>query len=171
MQTTSIVIPNANGLSFLQECLYSIKQHTRTPYEIIVVDNGSQDGSLELCIREKVRFISVPFNRGFPAACNLGMSLASGDAILLLNNDTIVAENWLDNMLRCLYSQEEIGIVGPMTNYASGKQMIQQPFTTLADMAARMNQPNPAKWVEVQRIVGLCFFVQKGAARTGRLHG
>jgi len=161
LQTTSIIIPNRNGKALLETCIRSIKEHTHVPYEIIVVDNGSTDGSLELCYREKVKLISFPVNHGFPKACNAGLRIAKGDSLLLLNNDTIVTPNWLAGMLRCLYSAANIGIVGPMTNYASGRQQIEEPFTTLDDMAKRYSEPNPGKWREVKRIVGLCFLFKR----------
>lgn len=161
MPKTSIIIPNYNGCDMLRECIASIKQYTPEPYEIIVVDNGSSDGTLELCRAERVRLISSPVNRGFPAACNLGMKIAVGEAIVLLNNDTIVTPKWLDNMLACLYSSDDVGIVGPKSNFVSGRQMIEEPFTNIADMAQRMNVPDRRKWLEVQRIVGLCFLFKR----------
>lgn len=161
MQMVSIIIPNYNGLHWLKPCVQSIRQHTHTPYEVIVVDNGSKDGSVEYCLDHKLKLVSVPFNRGFPMACNLGLRVAGGDALLLLNNDTLMTPRGLENMLRCLYSSEDIGIVGPMTNYASGKQQLEEPFTSVEDMAARINQPNSAKWRQVERIVGLCFLFRR----------
>ncbi|MCR8629688.1 glycosyltransferase family 2 protein [Paenibacillus radicis (ex Xue et al. 2023)] len=161
MQMTSIIIPNYNGLHWLKRCIESIRQHTHVPHEIIVVDNGSKDGSLEFCLSHRVKLVSLPFNRGFPMACNIGLRAASGDALLLLNNDTLMTPRGLENMLRCLYSGEDVGIVGPMSNFASGKQQITEPFTSVDDMAARMNQPDSAKWLEVGRIVGLCFLIRR----------
>ncbi|MCS7458820.1 glycosyltransferase family 2 protein [Paenibacillus doosanensis] len=161
MQKTSFIIPNYNGLPWLKPCLQSIRQHTLTPYEIIVVDNGSSDGSVDYCLKNDVKLISLPWNRGFPIACNMGLRIATGDALLLLNNDTLMTKNGLSNMLRCLYSSENIGIVGPMTNYASGKQMLGETFTTVEDMTERMNQTDPGKWMEVERLVGLCFLLRR----------
>jgi GT2 family glycosyltransferase len=161
MQMTSIIIPNYNGLQWLAPCVQSIQQHTPTPYEIIVIDNGSKDGSVEYCLDLKLRLVSLPFNRGFPTACNIGLRVASGDALLLLNNDTLMTSGGLANMLRCLYSREDIGIVGPMTNYASGKQKIEEPYTSLEDMSMRMNLPDSSKWHEAERIVGLCFLFRR----------
>lgn len=145
----------------LAHCFASIREHTKDPYEIIVVDNGSTDQTLELCQREEVTFVSLPENLGFPAACNIGLKVASGDALLLLNNDVLVAKNWLSNMLACLNSDERIGIVGPYSNYVSGQQMLDIPFTNLTDMAAKLNRPNPKKWVKTERIVGLCFLFKR----------
>jgi GT2 family glycosyltransferase len=161
VQITSIIIPNFNGRNLLQPCIASIKANTHTPYEIIVIDNGSKDGSLELCRQERVRLISLPSNYGYPASCNLGLHIAIGDALLLLSNDTMVTTCWLDNMLRCLYSAEDIGIVGPLSNYARGKQQMTEPFTDISEMALKMNVPDENKWLEVQRICGLCFLFKR----------
>lgn len=161
MQLTSIIIPNFNGLTLLKACIESIRAHTTVPYEIIVVDNGSSDGTIEYCSNERIQMILLPFNRGFPGACNLGLRIAKGDALLLLNNDTIVTDNWLDNMLACLNSSEDVGLVGPVTNYASGKQMVQEPFTNIDDMAAKYNNPDPSKWQETSRLVGICLLFKR----------
>ncbi|MFE5320258.1 glycosyltransferase family 2 protein [Paenibacillus sp. NPDC056579] len=161
MRLTSIIIPNYNGIKYLKPCVESILIHTSSPYEIIVVDNGSDDGSIEYCEQQKLKLISLPTNCGFPAACNYGLKMAVGDSLLLLNNDTLLTRNWLDNMLRCLYSSADIGIVGPVTNYATGKQKIKEPFTSLNEMAARYNDPDASKWHQVDRIVGLCFLFKR----------
>jgi GT2 family glycosyltransferase len=158
---TSIIIPSFNELPLLKDCLYSIKKHTVTPYEIIVVDNGSSDGTAEFCMNEQIPFISVPHNRGFPAACNLGLNIASGDALLLLNNDVIVTPHWLSNMLDCLKSSDDIGLVGPLTNYASGKQQIEVSYTDLDQMAEKFNRTDPDKWQQADRIVGFCILFKR----------
>lgn len=161
MEKTSIIIPTYNGRELLKDCIYSIKEHTNEPHEIIVVDNGSTDGTLDFCRQEGITFLSLPINTGYPAACNKGLRMATGDALLLLNNDIIVAKNWLGNMLKCLYSASDIGIVGPLTNYASGKQQINIPYTNVEDMANRFNKPNSRKWRKTDRIVGLCFLFKR----------
>ena len=161
MSKTSIIIPTFNGRDLLKDCLYAIRQHTPEPVEIIVVDNGSTDGTADICRQEKVTFISLPANRGFPAACNAGLKLASGDTLLLLNNDVLVTRDWLKHLLACLHSEPEIGIVGPLTNYASGRQQITEPFTHVDDMTERFNRQDPASWQPTQRIVGLCFLFKR----------
>jgi GT2 family glycosyltransferase len=161
MEVTSIIIPNFNGLSLLKECVNSIRMHTSSPYEIIVVDNGSSDGSVAYCAKERVKLVSLPINRGFPAACNLGLHISTGNALMLLNNDTILTPNWLDNLQRSLYSSEDVGMVGPITNHASGKQQIQDPFTNVNDMAAKYNSPDPSKWQDANRLVGICLLFKR----------
>ncbi|TXK84652.1 glycosyltransferase family 2 protein [Paenibacillus sp. N3.4] len=161
MQVTSIIIPNYNGLALLKECVESIRSHTSLPYEIIVVDNGSEDGSVTYCVKEKLKLISLPINHGFPVACNLGLHIARGNALMLLNNDTLMTPNWLDNLLRSLYSSEDIGMVGPVTNYASGKQQIKEEFTNISDMTAKYNNSDPSKWQETDRLVGICLLFKR----------
>lgn len=161
---TSIIIPTHNGLSLLVSCIETIRRHTEVPYEIIVVDNGSTDGTQEYCIQEGLTFIALPTNEGFPAACNRGLAIASGDQLLLLNNDVNVTPQWLSNMLLALYSAEDVGIVGPVTNYASGRQQVDVVWETQEEfmqIACRHNRSNPAKWLEAQRIVGLCFLFKR----------
>lgn len=161
MKKTSIIIPTFNGRELLKDCIYSIKRHTNEPYEIIVVDNGSSDGTVDICRQEGITFISLANNIGFPAACNKGLKIATGDTLLLLNNDVIVTRNWLQNMLNCLNSETKIGIVGPLTNYASGKQQIDMPYTSLEEMSNQLNEPDASKWLQVDRIVGLCFLFKR----------
>ena len=64
-------------------------------------------------------------------------------------------------MQRCLYSRQDIGIVGPLTNYASGKQQIDMPYTNLEEMSIQLNEPDSAKWQQVDRIVGFCLLFKR----------
>lgn len=161
MTLTSIIIPTYNALPLLRACVESILAYTPPPYEIIVVDNASTDGTDTYCRANHITFISLPDNRGFPAACNMGLQLASGDELLLLNNDVVVSQGWLTNLKRALYSAPDVGIVGPVTNYASGRQQVKTDYEGLIDFhqaAERANLPNPQKWLETRRLVGLCFY-------------
>ncbi|MCD9025965.1 glycosyltransferase family 2 protein [Cohnella silvisoli] len=160
MKKATIVIPTYNQLDFLQGCISSIRKHTDIPYEIIVVDSASTDGTVEWCRREKVPFISLPRNEGFSVACNKGLLLSSGDTLVLLNSYTLVTHGWLSNLSAALYSGSDIGIVGPITNYASGPQQAHYPFENIDEfqrIAAEVNVSNPNKWKRFERVVGICF--------------
>ncbi|MCE3202970.1 glycosyltransferase family 2 protein [Paenibacillus sonchi] len=164
MTMTSIIIPTYNRLSLLSSCVEAVREYTELPYEIIVIDNASTDGTDAYCRENKLTFISLPQNRGFPAACNLGMQLASGDELLLLNNDVIVSQGWLTHLKNALYSAPDVGIVGPVTNYASGRQQISVPYTDISGFhaeAERLGLRGPSEWIGTQRLVGLCFLFKR----------
>ncbi|MCM3339037.1 glycosyltransferase family 2 protein [Paenibacillus sp. MER TA 81-3] len=168
-QMTSIIIPTHNRLALLRECVEAIQEHTAVPYEIIIVDNGSTDGTIDFCLQQGLTFVSLPDNRGFPAACNRGLQIASGEQLLLLNNDVVVSYRWLDNLLDALYETDVIGIVGPTTNYASGKQQVSYPYDDIQQfhrLTRSVNAPDPAKRQRVQRIVGLCFLFKRQLLHT-----
>ena len=98
---TSIVIVTHNQIDYTRQCLDSIARLTDEPYELIVVDNASTDGTVDyLRAKPGVRLIVNHTNRGFPAAVNQGIAAASGKQILLLNNDVIVTTGWLFRLLR-----------------------------------------------------------------------
>jgi glycosyltransferase involved in cell wall biosynthesis len=111
----SIIIPVFNNLHLTQQCLDSIFQNT-TPglYEVIVVDNGSTDGSQEYLqsLQPRIRYIRNPRNLFFARGCNRGAWAARGENVLFLNNDTVVKPGWLEAMLDVLAQSPEIGIVG-----------------------------------------------------------
>jgi GT2 family glycosyltransferase len=100
----SVVIPNWNGRRFLDNCLHALREQTFTDHEVIVVDNGSSDGSLELleAAFPEVEAIPLEKNHGFAAASNIGIQAASGEYIALLNNDTRVDRAWLAELVACL---------------------------------------------------------------------
>jgi GT2 family glycosyltransferase len=163
---TSIVIPTFNQLNFLKQCIDSIMEYTDVSYEIIVVDNASTDGTAAYLqeLGGSVRYRVLENNRGFAGAINVGMMMAKGRTILLLNNDTLVTENWLDNLLLCLNSDTGIGMVGPVTNYISGDQQIAVPYVDIADMHpfARMNNRSDAsRWCRTDRLTGFCLLFRR----------
>ena len=163
---TSIIIPTYNQLHFLKKCLKSIEKYTDLPYEIIVVDNGSQDGTAAYLesLGGRVRFRVLPANLGFSSAVNTGLMMAKGQYIVLLNNDTLVTERWLRNMLMCLESHPGIGMVGPVTNYISGEQRIRVPYRRVEDMPAfarRHNITNPGLWRDTLWLRGYCMLFRR----------
>lgn len=163
---TSIVLLTYNKLEFTIQCIESIRRYT-TPetYELIVVDNCSTDGTQQwLQSQHDIVKILNDSNYGFPKGCNQGMEIATGDAILLLNNDTIVTENWLNNLLYCLYSDEKIGAVSCVTNNCSYAQTIPVSYESLEGMhsfASEYNVSNSSKWEERLKLVGFCILMKR----------
>jgi GT2 family glycosyltransferase len=103
----SVVIPNWNGLRWLPECLRSLAAQTRPAQEVIVVDNGSRDGSLEHLRDEHpgVRVLAQDRNTGFAYAANRGIEAASGEMVALINTDVVLSPDWLQRMAAALASQ------------------------------------------------------------------
>lgn len=164
---TSIIIPTYNKKDLLLQCLDSIEANTPFPYELIVVDDGSNDGTPEvLQPRHRIRLAEHERNKGFACAVNTGLMMAKGKTVLILNNDVVVAEHWLENMLACLNSAPDIGAVGPVTNYIGGEQQIEVPYTDFAGMrefALIQNRKDPAKWKGTERLVGFCLLMKREA--------
>jgi hypothetical protein len=115
----SIIILNWNGLEDTIECLESLKKVTYPNYEVIVVDNGSEGDDVDVLrerYRDYIHIIQNEKNYGFARGNNVGIryALEKGiDYVLLLNNDTVVAPDFLDEMVRVAGSDERIGIVCP----------------------------------------------------------
>lgn len=109
-----LIIPNWNGEEHLRECLDSVREQTLTPRQIILVDNGSTDGSLKLVAAEYswVTVIALPANVGFAKAVNQGIRSTNSTYIALLNNDTQLDPDWLATLVDVLRDHPELGMAG-----------------------------------------------------------
>ena len=108
---SAVVIPNWNGRDWLPACLDSIAAQTLAPSELIVVDNGSTDGSLELLAERGVRTIELGRNTGFAFAANRGVEAAGSELVALVNTDVVLAPEWLERMVAALAEQPEAASV------------------------------------------------------------
>ncbi|MCX7840627.1 MAG: glycosyltransferase family 2 protein [Anaerolineae bacterium] len=111
----SISIPTLQAKDFLRDCLRSIYAHTHCSFEIIVVDNASRDGTLEMLRDEfsAVRVIANNTNVGFAKAINQALRVSQGRYALLLNNDTVVLPDALDRLVAFADAHPQVGICGP----------------------------------------------------------
>lgn len=138
----SIVLVTYNNLAFTQSCLYSMEQFNNyANCEIIVVDNLSTDGTRAFLTEYEqhhahFKAILHSSNSGFAAGNNIGIQAATGDVVILLNNDTYVTPNWIHNLIKHFETDEKIAMVGPRTNnigneakhhchYSDMEQMVQ----------------------------------------------
>ncbi len=109
----SIIIPHMNGRNLLDECLTALRQQTLSDFELLLVDNGSTDGSPTF-VREhfpEVQVVELGQNFGFTGACNKGWALSQGEFVILLNNDTAVTPTWLAEIVNAFNRHPQVGIV------------------------------------------------------------
>ncbi|MFH1196286.1 MAG: glycosyltransferase [bacterium] len=166
----SIVLITYNQLKYTKECVESIIIYTTTNYEIIFVDNASQDSTLEwigeLCDGNKnFRFIANSANVGFTKAANQGIIESRGRYVLLLNNDTVVTKNWVEKMIEIADDDEKIGIVGPISNDVSGFQIdrnaVYKDVRGMLNYANKVQKQNKGEIVQFPRVAFLCTLIKR----------
>lgn len=121
---TSIIVVNWNTRETVLRCVEGVRGHTRVPYELILIDNGSEDGSpdaLKALEDAFTRVLLLPRNLGFSAGTNRGITATSAAVVCLLNSDTVVTPGWLGSLVS-LMKRSGAGMVGPYTNHAKGRQ-------------------------------------------------
>ncbi len=118
----SVIIPNFNGYSLLNDCLESLKKQTFKDFEIILVDNCSIDGSLEFVKTNfpEVRVIKLRKNYGFAKAINIGAKLSKARYLVFLNNDTKTDKNYLQKLVECAdFNRDVISINPKILNFSN----------------------------------------------------
>lgn len=164
---TSIIIAVHNHLEETQRCIRSIYEFTAKPYEIIIVDNASSDGTASwLVTLPEIKVIKNRENEGFSKAINRGISLATGEEILIIHNDVIVTPKWLDYMREALYSSDEIGAVGPISY---GAEPIQQPdaieeYKTIEQLnkfAVSIAKKAKLRWQQTMVLGSFCLLLKR----------
>ncbi len=137
----SIVLVTYDNRELTRLCLDSLDRATAYPdYEVIVVDNGSTDGTVTL-LRDfaardgRLRLILNPHNAGFAAATNQGIRAATGEYVVMLNDDTVVSTHWLARLLAPLAAAgSDVGLVCPSTNRIGNDAQIVTNYRDLAGM-------------------------------------
>lgn len=121
--SVSVVIPNIDGEELLERCLGSLRVHGSYTMEVIVVDNGSQDGSVQKAKRlwPGVKVIENQENKGYAEACAQGIEISHGDYVLLLNNDVQLSTGALDGLVAVLDNFETIGACQPISRMRDGR--------------------------------------------------
>ena len=170
----SIIVPCFNGLAYTKECLEAVASRTKAPHEVIVVDNGSADGTAAWARRFGARVIRNEKNLGFAKAVNQGMRAAKGRYLVWLNNDVVVTPGWLERLIDCADRAPWIGAVGPCTNETVGFQRVEAPaFKQPRDLAVfseawALRHAGQAQGVH--RLTGFCLMVKREAVdRVGYL--
>jgi GT2 family glycosyltransferase len=135
----SIVMVTHNGLAYTKLCLTSLFDNGWHPQDqLILVDNASTDDTPRFLqeLQGRLPFVRVvlnPDNRGFAAANNQGLALATGRVLILLNNDTLLLQGWQDRLIGWL-ENPEVGLVGPVTNRTCNEAQIDAPYRSYAEL-------------------------------------
>jgi len=110
----SVVILNYNRRLMLKSCLESVQKQKGTDFEVVVVDNGSTDGSVEMVQRDfsGVKIVVNERNLGYAEGNNRGLSVARGKYVVFLNNDAYPADGWLSSLVSTVKSSGKVAIVG-----------------------------------------------------------
>lgn len=117
MQKVTIVIPNYNGRRLLENCLKTLENQTYTDFQVLIIDNGSTDGSKEIISDTlDMEMVSLETNLGFCGAVNLGIQMTNTPYIILLNNDTETDRYFVETLLKAIERSEKI--------FSCGAQMI-----------------------------------------------
>src|SRR5690242_3607437 len=174
----SIVILNWNSFEVTLDCLHSLQKIDYPNFEMVVVDNGSVDGSPAKLLETmpEIRLIQNSTNLGFAGGCNVGMrdALRRGtDYVLLLNNDTVVAHDFLSQLVRIAESDAKIGAVSPKIlffdrpdrlNYAGGEHKRWRLFPKMIGLR-HLDDGRYDKIREVSFLTGCAFLIKAEAVR------
>ncbi|MBN1872348.1 MAG: glycosyltransferase family 2 protein [Candidatus Omnitrophica bacterium] len=158
-----IVIPVWNMRDLTAQCIDSIIENTRFPYRIIIVDNASGEETrtyLEGISRRRdvdILIIRNEENVGNSKGANQGIRASDAEYVCILDNDTIVTENWLTEMVGVAEKDEKIGIVNPLSNFGS-----KRPFgKEWKDIAADLYKRNKGSYTETAAAIGFCFLIKR----------
>jgi glycosyltransferase involved in cell wall biosynthesis len=178
-ELAAILVLCCNQRDDTRLCLESVLQHTRSPYELILVDNGSSDATpaylAEIAARQGPQCVPVirnETNQGYPRGCNRALVAARGRYLVFLNNDTGVTAGWLEGLIGwSLHDWPQVGLVGAVTNASRPPQEMAVPSRRLADLAAfaeGRRRELRGKAQAVERLAGFCLLARREVfERTG----
>ena len=174
MTPVNIIIPVYRGLKDVQDCLESVySANYKTPYEIIVIDDCSPEPAVSAYLKEeadKNRFTLLinEENLGFVATVNRGMQLHPERDVLLLNSDTVVANDWLDRIKACAYASEHVGTVTPFSNnaticsYPNFCQDNEFPQNgSVAELDTLFASCNAGESIAIPTGIGFCMYIRR----------
>jgi GT2 family glycosyltransferase len=162
MPGISVIIANWNGKTFLGDCLYSLRRQTFRDFEIILVDNGSTDGSVEFVRTQfpEVTVLGLPDNRGFTGGNIVGYEQAKGELIVLLNNDTEADSHWLEEIHQASLTYTEAGSFASKMMYFDERTRIENCGFDLGIAGTTLDlgrdETDSARWSLPRKVFGAC---------------
>ncbi len=173
--SVSIIIPCFNAVEYTKQAIESVLINTNVNYELILINNGSQDGTkkyFEFLKRnlkaggflKKITILQFKQNLGVAKSLNLGISKSAGKYICYLNSDTIVTKDWLLKMVEAFKSNKKASVVGTLFNKFEDKNFIKQveKDKSIVDKVARyVSISNKGKKKKADMVHGLCILIKK----------
>jgi len=164
----SIITLSWNAVEYTKIALDSIRQYTSEPYEVIVVDNGSREDTiahLRTIQDPHVRVIYNPTNLGYAGGNNVGIAAALGEYVVLLNNDVIVTDGWIDGLLDPFRRNRGLGVTAPRSNRVAGDQQVSDAQYNDANGIQEYARARRAAWKRsgytTERAIGLCLCIDR----------
>ncbi|HJX57570.1 MAG TPA: glycosyltransferase, partial [Thiobacillus sp.] len=173
-RVVDVIVPVYRGFEETRRCIESVlKTECATAFELVLVDDASPEPDLasycaSLGNRPGVTVLANARNLGFVGSVNRGMALHPDCDVVLLNSDTEVANDWLDRLRRCAYSQADIGTATPFSNNAT---ICSYPFFCadnampagigLAELDNLFARVNSGGHVEIPTAIGFCVYIRR----------
>lgn len=160
----SVVVLTYNNLEFTKTCLHSLEAHSCYPdWELVVVDNASSDGTPDhlrayAAANPGVKLILNDANLGFAAGNNCGLQAASGDYLIVLNNDTYVTRGWMLDLIRHFRRSSDLGLLGPVTNNIGNEAKIEIHYSDMEEMASAAYAYTSVRSGEELAVAATAFF-------------
>jgi GT2 family glycosyltransferase len=187
----SVVVLCCGQLEHTRLCAPSVLRFSRPPFEIIAVDSGALDGTAEYwsgvqaAASCRVELVRSSAESELGAALRAGLDRVGGEAVVLLANDTIVPNGWLNQLTALLNSNPALGMVAPMTTFGPGHQVVWPVPYRLGARAAVASGPDEVvsqiglvdrfaadwreqhrgQWADVDRLGGGCVMLRRSALR------
>ena len=182
-ESVDIIICVYNAYEDVKRCIESVLRFTSQPYRIIIVDDNSAE--LTRCYLESVAQMNTNIllirntsnNHGYTYAANIGLRASTADYNILLNSDTIVSKNWVDNLIKCAITRNA-DLVGPLSNTASWQSIPRltdesgdwchnylPDNITIEEMAAMVESNSECIYPEVTLLNGFCMMVSRKAIK------
>lgn len=160
----SIVIPIEVQSKDINNCVNSIRHHTRVPYEIIFV-SAARENMKWLNKLPGDTFLEACKGSGAASCFNKGITAAKGEYIVIISSDGVVTEEWLSGMLECANSAPEAGIIGPMSNNINGPQRVMnvgcESLEQLDTFASSFREENRHRRIPSRKIDSFCMLFRR----------
>lgn len=168
-----VIIPVYRGISDLKKCMQGVLQ-TKGAFQVVLIDDASPEEDLAAYLDElnhayeSINLIRNKSNLGFVASVNKGISLHKDRDVVLLNSDTIVANEWLDRLYNCAYKESRIGTVTPFSNNAticSFPHVCRENKLPVGWSCGAIDrifeETNHGQCVEIPTAVGFCMYIKR----------